>query len=139
MQKLDVVERLFPLIFSGEKTSTIRFDEQHIHVGPMVYWCEGNSARTAIVWVRRCTDMLLSDAAEFLGKAEEWPDEVMLEGMREHYSSIQLSDIVQVIEHHNPKESLAYLTEIEDKKLVVVATITSSGLRSAADMKRYGR
>lgn len=113
MQKLDVVERLFPLVLTGEKTSTIRFREQQIHVGPMVYWCEGNSARTATVWVRRCTDMQLSEAAEFLGKTEEWPDEVMLAGMRVHYPSIQLSDIVQVVEHYNPKESLVYLTEME--------------------------
>ena len=113
MQKLDVVERLFPLVITGEKTSTIRFREQQIQIGSMAYWCEGNSARTVTVWVNRCNDMPLSEAAEFLGKAEEWPDEVMLEGMREHYSDIQLSDIVQVIEHYNPKESLPYLTEME--------------------------
>ncbi|MES9901744.1 MAG: ASCH domain-containing protein [Sedimenticola sp.] len=113
MQKLDVVERLFPLIVAGEKTSTIRFREHQLHVGPMVYWCEGNSEKTVTVWVNRCTVMPLSKAAEFLGKAEEWPDEVMLEGMREHYSEIQLSDIVQVIEHLNPKESMLYFTETE--------------------------
>jgi hypothetical protein len=113
MQKLDVVERLFPLVLTGEKISTIRFGEQHIIVGPMVYWCEGSSTRTATVWVRRCTDMPLFEAAEFLGKTEEWPDEVMLEGMRAHYPGIQLSDTVQVVEHYNPKESLAYLTKMK--------------------------
>jgi hypothetical protein len=111
MQKLDVVERLFPLVITGEKTSTIRFREQQINVGPMVYWCEGNSAKTATVWVHHRSDMLLSKAAGFLGKTEEWPDEVMLEGMREHYPNIQLSNIVQVIEHFNPEESLPYLTQ----------------------------
>ena len=114
MQKLDVVERLFPLVVTGEKTSTIRFGEQQIHAGPMVYWCEGDSTRTVTVWVNRCNDMPLSEAAEFLGKTEEWPDEVMLEGMREHYSDIQLSDIVQVVEHYSPKESLPYLVEVEN-------------------------
>ncbi len=113
MQKLDVVERLFPLVLTGEKTSTIRFRERDIQVGPMVYWCEGDSARTAKVWVKRCTNMPLSEAAKFLGKTEEWPDEVMLEGMRVHYPSIQLSDIVQVVEHLNPQESLSYLTEVK--------------------------
>jgi hypothetical protein len=116
MQKLDVVERLFPLILTGEKTSTIRFNEQHIDVGPMVYWCEGNSTKTATVWVKRCTDMPLSRVAEFLEKIEEWPDEVMLEGMRVHYPGIQLSDIVQVIEHYNPKDSMSYLTEMDGMK-----------------------
>jgi len=77
----------------------------------MTYWCEGNSTITVTVWVNRCTDMPLSEVAEFLGKTEEWHDEAMLDGMREHYSDIQLSDIVQVIEHYNPKESLPYLAE----------------------------
>lgn len=113
MQKLDVVERLFPLVITGEKTSTIRFREQRIQVGPMVYWCEGNSAKTVTVWVNRCTDMPLSEVTWFLGKTEKWPEEVILKDMREHYSEIKLSDIVQVIEHENPKESLPYLTEIE--------------------------
>ena len=113
MQKLDVVERLFPLLVSGEKTSTIRFREQHIQLGPMVYWCEGDSTRTVTVWVNSCNDMPLSEAAEFLGKTEEWPEEAMLEGMREHYSDIQLSDVVQVVEHYNPMESLPYLAKVE--------------------------
>lgn len=111
MQKLDVVERLFPLIVAGEKTSTIRFREQQIRVGPMVYWCEGNSSMTVTVWVTRCSGMLLSEAAAFLGKAEQWPDDLMLEGMREHYPDIQLSDIVQVVEHETPKGSLLLLAE----------------------------
>jgi hypothetical protein len=112
MQKLDVVERLFPLVLSGEKTSTIRFKEQYIHVGAMVYWCDGNSTITVTVWVKRCTDMPLSEAAGFLGKSKEWPDEIMLAGMRVHYPGIQLSDIVQVVEHYNPNDSLPYLTAI---------------------------
>ncbi len=116
MQKLDVVDRLFPLVLTGEKTSTIRFRERDIQVGPMVYWCEGDSVRTAKVWVKRSTNMPLSEAARFLGKTEVWPDEVMLEDMREHYPSIQLSDIVQVIEHHNPQDSLSFLTEVESEK-----------------------
>lgn len=115
MQKLDVVGRLFPLVLAGEKTSTIRFREQQICVGPMVYWCEGNSAKTATVWVTRCSDMLLSEAAAYLGKAKEWPDDVMLEGMREHYPDIQLSDSVQVVEHETPKGSLLLLAEAENR------------------------
>jgi hypothetical protein len=111
MQRLDVVTRLFPLVVSGEKISTIRFREQQIRIGPMVYWCDGCSEKSATVWVHRCTNIVLSEAADFLGKTKEWPDNVMLEGMRAHYPSIQLSDIVQVIEHYNPKESLPYLTD----------------------------
>ena len=113
MQKLDVAERLFPLVLSGEKTSTIRFREQHIQVGPMVYWCEGSSSKTSTVWVNRCTDMPLLEAAIFLGKTKEWPEDVMLQDMRAHYPDIQLTDIVQVVEHYSPEESLSYLAEVK--------------------------
>ncbi len=111
MQKLDVVDRLFPLLLSGEKTSTIRFNEQHINLGPMAYWCNGDSGKSVIVWVHRCTDMLLSDAAAYLNRADEWPNDVMLEGMREHYPSIEISDTVQVIEHLSPKDSLCHIEQ----------------------------
>ena len=116
MQKLDVVEKLFPLVLNGEKTSTIRFREQRIQVGPMVYWCEGNSTETSIVGVKRCTDMPLSEATAFLGKTKEWPVDIMLKDMRAHYPDIQLTDIVQVVEHCTPEESLPYLGEPKTKK-----------------------
>ena len=111
MQKLNVVSRLFPLILSGEKTTTIRFRKRRITVGPMAYWCDGDSEKSVLVWVHRCTDMPLFEAAGFLGKTKDWPDEVMLEGMRMHYPAIELTDIVQVVEHLNPSESKSYFNK----------------------------
>ena len=102
IQSLAVVARLFPLILSGEKTATIRFGEARIAPGPMRYVCTGDPDRTVIVEVVRCTDMPLSEAARFLGREAEWPREVMLEGMREHYPGIGWGDIVQMIEHRAP-------------------------------------
>lgn len=99
MQTLGVVSRLFPLIESGEKTSTIRFRETRIVPGPMRYVCDDDASRTAIVNVVKCTSMRLAAVAAYLGRSDEWPDEVMLEGMREHYPDIEICDIVQVIEH----------------------------------------
>ncbi len=101
-QTLGVVERLFPLILNGEKTSTIRWREQHIVPGPLRFVCDGDARRTVEVDVFRCTGMPLSDAAPFVGRADEWPDKIMLEGMREHYPEIQLTSIVQVIEYYPP-------------------------------------
>jgi hypothetical protein len=99
IQTLEVVGRLFPLVLSGEKTSTIRFREPRIVPGPMRYVCSDDSGKTAVVNVTKCTDMPLASVAAYLGKTDEWPDDVMLSGMREHYPDIELSDIVQVIEH----------------------------------------
>ena len=102
IQTLRVVNRLFPLILSGEKTSTIRWRKVPISLGPMRYICEGALSKTVIVNVTQCTEMPLSQAAKFLGKEKQWPDDVMLHGMREHYPDIKLSDVVQVVEHRPP-------------------------------------
>lgn len=102
LQTLPVVERLFPGILTGEKTSTIRWGERRIVPGPMIFVCEGHPHLTALVEVKRCTDMPLAKAAAFVGRAGEWPDDVMLAGMREHYPEIELSSIVQVIEFSLP-------------------------------------
>jgi len=99
MQTLCVVKRLFPLIQSGEKRFTIRWREDRIQPGPLKYLCEGDAATSVIVRVTRCADMPLCEAAGFVGMAGEWTDDVMLQGMREHYPEIELSSIVQVIEH----------------------------------------
>jgi hypothetical protein len=99
MQTLGVVGRLFPLILSGEKTSTIRFREVRIVPGPMRYVCDEDACKSAVVNVLKCTDMPLASVAAYLGKSTEWPDEVMLRGMRDHYPEIEPADIVQVVEH----------------------------------------
>lgn len=98
IQTLGIVPRLFPEVLSGQKTSTIRWREQRIVPGPMRYVCDGDG-RSVTVTVVRCTDMPLASAATYLGKTEEWPPDVLLAGMREHYPQIELTDIVQVIEH----------------------------------------
>ena len=101
IQTLGVAGRLFPEIVTGEKTSTIRWGEARIVPGLLRFISDKNSSQTIEVEVFRCTDMPLSEAASFVGKANEWPDQIMLEGMREHYPDIQLSSVVQVIEFQN--------------------------------------
>jgi hypothetical protein len=105
VQTLGVVPRLFPLIEAGEKTSTIRWRETRIEPGYLRYVCDCDSAKTAIVWVFRCTDLPLSQAAAFVGREAEWPKEVKLAGMREHYPEIQWTDMVQIVEHLTPAET----------------------------------
>lgn len=99
LQSLDVVPRLFPLILSGAKTATIRWREIRVVPGPLRFRC-GDAA--TVVQVTRCTDMPLNAAAAYLGRGADWPDAVMLEGMREHYPAITLADVVQVVEFRPP-------------------------------------
>ncbi len=105
MQELRVVERLFPLVLSGRKISTIRWREAPIVPGHMTYICDSDPGKTAVVWVTRCTDMPLSEVAAFLDKTAEWPDATLLDGMREHYPDIELTAMVQVIEHLTPAQT----------------------------------
>ncbi|MFC2968311.1 ASCH domain-containing protein [Acidimangrovimonas pyrenivorans] len=99
MQALPVVARLFPAILAGEKTHTIRWREARIVPGPMTYLCEDAPGQRAVVVVTRVTDLPLREAAALVGMEAEWPPEVMLAGMREHYPEITLDDVVQVVEH----------------------------------------
>jgi len=98
VQILGLADRLYPQIETGEKTSTIRWRERRIVPGPLTFVCDADPSQTIRVEAIRCTDMPLSQAAAFVGKAKEWPDDIMLDGMREHYPDIQLSDLVQVVE-----------------------------------------
>lgn len=106
IQSLAVVERLFPLIVSGEKTSTIRWGEQHITLGPLMFFCTEDPSLTVQVIVTRCSKMRLSDVAAFVGRSDEWPDKIMLAGMQEHYPDIALSSLVQVIEYDPPLQHI---------------------------------
>lgn len=104
-QQLSVVGRLFPAILDGSKTSTIRWKEDPIVPGVMRYVRDEPSDDSVEVMVTACTSMPLSEAATFLGRDAEWPPEVMLAGMREHYPQIELTDVVDVIEHLRPRET----------------------------------
>ena len=97
-QILGVVPRLWPELQSGDKRSTIRWSEPDVTLGRLRFVCDGSPLLTFDVRVWRVTKLALSDAAGFLGKAKEWPPEVMLNGMQEHYPEVQLQDVVQVIE-----------------------------------------
>ena len=105
MQSLGVVGRLFPKILNGSKTSTTRWRELRIEPGSMTYICDDDPGSTAVVWVTRWTDVPLRDAAALVGREDDWPNHVMLAGMREHYPDITLDDTVQVVEHLTPDQT----------------------------------
>lgn len=103
VQQLGVVARLFPQVCSGEKLSTIRWREARIVPGEMIYVCDDDATLQVRVIVTKCSDMALRGVAEYLGQSSVWPPDIMLRGMREHYPTITLDDVVQVIEHLPPE------------------------------------
>lgn len=102
MQSLEIVSRLLPDVRSGKKLHTIRWQERNISPGPMLYVNAEDVSDMVIVWVTNVETMPLSVVAQHLGKADEWPDDVLLAGMREHYPGIAMDSQVEVIHHLPP-------------------------------------
>lgn len=103
LQNLQIVPRLLPDVRAGRKLHTIRWRERKIVPGPMLYVNVQDTSDTVMVWVTHIEKMPLSDVAARLGKSTEWPDAIMLEGMREHYPRIELDSEVAVIHHVSPE------------------------------------
>lgn len=102
MQSLMIVARLLPEVRAGRKRHTIRWREPEIVPGPMLYVNTQDASDTVQVVVTSVKTMKLSDVAARVGKSEELPDRVLLQGMREHYSAIELDSEVKVIYHLPP-------------------------------------
>lgn len=102
MQTLLIVPRLLPEVRAGHKRHTIRWRERAISPGPLCYINANDPHDMVNVWVTAVMPMPLSAVAEYLGQSDEWPDGVLLEGMREHYPAIRLDSVVEVIHHSAP-------------------------------------
>ena len=102
MQSLPIVPRLMTDVRTGAKRHTIRWQERTISPGLMRYVSTEDPNSTATVRVSAVVTMPLSSVACYLGKSDEWPDAVLLEGRREHYPDIQLDSRVEVIHHSAP-------------------------------------
>lgn len=99
MQSLKIVPRLLPEIQSGLKTHTIRWREKKIVPGPMLYVNASDVSDKILVLVTKVEKMPLSAVAFYLGKQNEWTDDGLLLGMREHYPEIELDSVVDIIHH----------------------------------------
>lgn len=102
MQSLDSVPRLMADLRAGRKRYTIRWQEAPVRPGPLRYVNSSDAVDTVTVCVTRVITLPLSAVAAFLNKADEWPDQVLLAGMREHYPDIELGSQVEVIFHSAP-------------------------------------
>ena len=105
LQQLVLVNRLVPSVLDGTKTSTIRWNEAPVTPGLLRYVGDEQPHPSVIVMVTDCTSLLLSDAAQHLGRQAEWPPSVMLAGMREHYPTIELTDTNTVVRHLTPAQA----------------------------------
>lgn len=104
MQNLEIVPRLLPDIRAGRKLHTIRWREREIVPSPVLYVNVRDASDAVMVWVTHVEKMPLSAVAGRPGKTADWPDAVLLKGMREHYPRIEMNSGVVVI-HHLPPEA----------------------------------
>lgn len=70
----------------------------------MICECETAPRKAVTVFVTTRTDMLWQ-ALAFVGRRDEWPNDVVLAGMREHYPEIELTDIGQLVEYLTPEQT----------------------------------
>ncbi|OON38827.1 hypothetical protein BTJ39_16685 [Izhakiella australiensis] len=107
MQYLEIVPRLIPAVRNGTKRHTIRWQEGAVRCGPLTYINQQDPSERLVVWVTEVKTMSLSQAADYLGMSAEWPDPIMLAGMREHYPAIELDSAVVIIHHLSPAATQA--------------------------------
>jgi hypothetical protein len=101
-QRLELVDRRFPALFTGEKRETIRWNEGDIVPGYLLYTASKNDAWKTVVWVTSVRRCLLGSLTGYY-KSE--PAE-LLASMQRHYPAIALDTDVLFVEHLTPQETL---------------------------------
>lgn len=91
-----------PEVRSGNKRHTIRWREPSVHPGPLLFVSIADPHDVILVQVISVITLPLSRVAAWLDKRQQWPDSVLLAGMREHYPDITLDSQVEVIHHSAP-------------------------------------
>ena len=123
-QWLYLVERRWPALLSGEKTSTFRLNEGFVHKGFLVYKDCPKEQWAEVVYVTHVYYVPLRQANEIDGYDEHTPDmETALRQMQVHYPEITLDTPILFAQHLGvpetkqkyPKEVMKVLEEIDAK------------------------
>ena len=114
-QWLHLVERRWPALVNGEKTSTLRLNEGFVHKGFLVYKDCPKEQWTEVVYVTRVYYVPLRQALEIDGFDEHTPDiETGLRQMRAFYPGITLDTSLLFVQHLGvPETKQKYSEEIK--------------------------
>ena len=125
-QWLHLVERRWPALLNGEKTSTFRLNEGFIHKGFLVYKDYPKEQWVEVVYVTAIYYVPLKQALEIDGFDDHTPDiETGLQQMRAFYPKITLDTPILFAQHFGvpetkqkyPQEVNRILQEINTKNL----------------------
>ncbi|MGN0919865.1 MAG: ASCH domain-containing protein [Alphaproteobacteria bacterium] len=115
-QWLHLVEKRWPALLNGEKTSTFRLNEGFIHKGFLVYKDYPNEQLAEVVYVTHVYYVPLRQANEIDGYDEHTPDmETALKQMKVHYPEITLDTPILFAQHLGvPKTKKLYPNQVEE-------------------------
>ena len=115
-QWLHLVERRWPALLNGEKTSTFRLNEGFVHKGFLVYKDCPKEQWAEVVYVTHVYYVPLRQALEIDGFDEHTPDmETALKQMRVHYPDITLDTPILFAQHLGvPETKKLYPNQVEE-------------------------
>ena len=115
-QWLHLVERRWPALLNGEKTSTFRLNEGFVHKGFLVYKDCPKEQWAEVVYVTQVYYVPLRQALEIDGFDEHTPDmETALKQMRVHYPDITLDTPILFAQHLGvPETEKLYPNQVEE-------------------------
>ena len=115
MQWLHLVERRWPALVSGEKTSTLRLNEGFVHKGFLVYKDCPKEQWAEVVYVTHVYYVPLKQALEIDGFDAHTPDvETGLKQMQVHYPDITLDTPILLAKHLGvPETKQKYPAEVK--------------------------
>ena len=115
-QWLHLVERRWPALLNGEKTSTFRLNEGFIHKGFLVYKDCPSEQLAEVVYVTHVYYVPLRQANEIDGYDEHTPDmETALKQMQAHYPEITLDTPILFAQHLGvPETKNLYPNEVKE-------------------------
>ncbi len=114
-QWLHLVERRWPALVSGEKTSTFRLNEGFVHRGFLVYKDCPNEQFAEVVYINKVYYVPLHQAIALDGFDNHTPDEATaLKQMQVHYPDITLDTPILLAQHLSvPETKKKYPQEIQ--------------------------
>lgn len=115
-QWLHLVERRWPALLNGEKTSTFRLNEGFVHKGFLVYKDCPKEQWAEVVYVTHVYYVPLRQALEIDGFDEHTPDmETALKQMRVHYPDMTLDTPILFAQHLGvPETNKLYPNEVKE-------------------------
>ncbi len=114
-QWLHLIERRWPALLAGEKTSTFRLNEGFVHKGFLVYKDYPHEKCAEVVYVTQVYYIPLCQAIEIDGFDDHTPDEATaLKQMRAHYPDITLETPILFAQHLSVPETKAkYAAQVQ--------------------------